>query len=228
MIVAYNDYGFRRSSASNIVTVGAPNPDLQPLVVTAFDGEGAITVRFPTPKVGGRAPAASRLACAGRRLVKRMHAMRLPPHSLLPSTSSGTCPHPLEPPQLPYVYNLQGNGPDGSFFYAFSVPLSAVAVSDDGATTEIFVGAGLPGLVFVDAAQNGAYVANMVGGLPPSRYSVQVEPTNPWSSAVGMSAIKYACTGAPAGRLGALGLGQACRRLLSSRAAQLQGGHSCS
>lgn len=51
IVVAYNQYGFKRSEASNIVTVGAPSIDSQPLAVWAGDGDGKISIRFPTPVV---------------------------------------------------------------------------------------------------------------------------------------------------------------------------------
>lgn len=53
IVVAYNQYGFKRSEASNIVTVGAPSGDSQPLAVWAGDGDGKISIRFPTPAVRG-------------------------------------------------------------------------------------------------------------------------------------------------------------------------------
>lgn len=51
IVVAYNQYGFKRSEASNIVAVGAPSGDSQPLAVWAGDGDGKISIRFPTPAV---------------------------------------------------------------------------------------------------------------------------------------------------------------------------------
>lgn len=53
IVVAYNQYGFKRSEASNIVAVGAPSGNSQPLAVWAGDGDGdgKITIRFPTPAV---------------------------------------------------------------------------------------------------------------------------------------------------------------------------------
>jgi len=51
IVVAYNQYGFKRSEASNIVTVGAPSGNSQPLAVWAGDGDGKLSTSFPTPGV---------------------------------------------------------------------------------------------------------------------------------------------------------------------------------
>ncbi len=48
-VVAYNQFGFTRSAASNVVTVGTPTS--QPLDVTATDGTAQIGISFPTPSV---------------------------------------------------------------------------------------------------------------------------------------------------------------------------------
>lgn len=67
IVVAYNQYGFKRSAASNIVAVGAPDPSLQPLAVWAGDGADKVTVRFPTPAVsagqGQGGPSAGCIVC---------------------------------------------------------------------------------------------------------------------------------------------------------------------
>lgn len=47
--MAYNQYGYKRSAASNIVTVGAPTS--APLVLTPRDGDSKVSVSFSTPAV---------------------------------------------------------------------------------------------------------------------------------------------------------------------------------
>ena len=49
-VVAYNQFGYTRSAASNVVTVGTPSTT--PLDVTASDGDGQIGISFASAVSG--------------------------------------------------------------------------------------------------------------------------------------------------------------------------------